>query len=172
MLPPSKPKRFQFVNIDRPEQSTQAKTQKLVRRHVMQQHLHKRLAKQSRQNEIRANDEDDEDTSGGVLRACSRLRDVPTPSSMCTCFGNFEDAIAFSRRSGQLLAVEDCLNCGRPLLTHAELDRGPQTDSQGMIRAQLPANPVVRLGAGKADPFASYSVSMDGYMHGLMDHCK
>ena len=168
-LPP-KPKQFQFVNIDKPEQSNHAKTQKLVRRHVMQQQLHKRLVKQSRQLETPPKDEDDAPNRVSSDKKSSKER--PTSTSMCSCFGAFEDAIAFSKNNGQLLSVEECLLCGRPLLTHAEVDTVPKADSLQMVRLRPNTDHEMRLGAGRADPFASYAVPMSQYMHGLLDHCK
>jgi hypothetical protein len=148
-MPPPK-QQFQFVNIDNPEQSGDAETRKLVRRHVMHQHLQKRLEEQKRQAQA------------------SEASNVhsPTTSWMCDCFGSLEETVLDSKNRGKLLAIETCSICGRSFLKDA--DASPQAVT---TRPQSPAKEIEHFRSGRTDPFNTYAIdNMRPYMHGLLDH--
>ncbi|MCJ1403859.1 hypothetical protein MMC11_007082 [Xylographa trunciseda] len=156
-MPRPKQTQFQFVNIETPEQSGHVETRKLVRRHVMQQHLQKRLEEQRRDREF------PNDISTGDSTACNS----PTASLMCNCFGNFAKAVAKSKETGKLLSIEECTTCRRSRLRTAE------SSAQAIAtRPHSPAKDIDRLGSGRADPFGTYAIEMSSYMHGLLDHSE
>lgn len=154
-MPRPKQTQFQFVNIDNPEQSGHIETRRLVRRHVMQHHLEKRLQDQRREK-LASND---------APSADSVAQNSPAASIMCDCFGSFEKTIASSKINGSLLVVAQCPTCGRLFLKSAD------SDTQAIVTPpQSPAKEISRLGSGRTDPFASYAIEMSPYMHGLLDH--
>jgi hypothetical protein len=155
-MPRSKQTHFQFVNNDNPEQSNHIETRRLVRRHVMQQHLKKRIKEQKTGNETPGRASSQESTT-----------QISPASVMCDCFGGFEEAIAASKADGSLLVVAECSICGRSYLKTA--------DSSLQVvetRPRSPLKEVGRLGSGRTDPFALYAIEMSPYMHGLLDHCE
>lgn len=161
-MPRSKKTQFQFVNIENPEQSAQAETRQLVRRHVMQNHLRQRLEDQAR-SAVSSRDEETASASSPVTSPAS----VAAPTLMCNCFGTVEETAAASQRQGTTLTIETCPMCGRLFLK--ALGTGLQTPP---TRPRSPAKEIVLLGSGRADPFNSYAIEMSPYMHGLMDHSE
>ncbi|MCJ1381427.1 hypothetical protein MMC17_004537 [Xylographa soralifera] len=148
---------FQFVNIENPEQSGHVKTRKLVRRHVMQQHLQRRLREQRRDTQL----------SNGISTTDSTAHNSPATSLMCDCFGSFEEVVTKSRGTSKLLSIEECAICGQSLLQIAEVNTQAVT-----TRPQSPAKEISCLGSGRADPFSTYAIEMSSYMHGLLDHSE
>ena len=169
-----KAQKFHFVNACKPGQNKEPQTRKLIRRHIAKSNLHEILRKQAKSaasslatpgktTSTEARD------SGDVHLEASLCQ-----SMLCVCFRKLEDVIACSKASGHSLFVEECSICGRPRLLNLESTNKCDTSLQVSGGAKLPGESdlITRLGAGRADPFASYALAMKPYMHGLIDNGK
>jgi hypothetical protein len=138
---------LQFITITDPNQSGAANNRKLVRAQAMR-HARQRPAPRI----------------DPVSRASSTGSDSPTRSATKSPRGGFLDLPADAYEGSFQVNLSGSHD---DAFSAAEYE-----DAEAVRYYSRDVSPLTPLGAGRVDPFASYSIEIKPYMNFLVDHCK